>query len=47
MKTTWDIREKETGKIHLTKQMPSLLINDEKMKNPGKVSDTFIVSFFQ
>jgi hypothetical protein len=32
-------------KIHITEQMPSLLINDEKIKDPEKVADVFN-SFF-
>jgi hypothetical protein len=38
--------KKETGKIHLTEQMPSLLINNEKVKDPEKIADVFN-SFFQ
>jgi hypothetical protein len=36
IKTTWNIMEQETEKIlvHATEQMPSLLINDEKIKEP-------------
>jgi hypothetical protein len=30
-----------TGKIHVTEQIPSLLINDEKIKEPEKVADVF------
>jgi hypothetical protein len=30
-----------TGKIHVMEQMPSLLINDEKIKDPEKVADVF------
>jgi len=30
IKTTWNIIKQETGKIHVTEQMPSLLINNEK-----------------
>jgi hypothetical protein len=37
--------KKETGKVHLTKQMPSLLINNEEVKGPEKVADAFS-SFF-
>jgi hypothetical protein len=29
------------GKIHLTKQMPSLLTNNEKVKDPGTVANAF------
>jgi hypothetical protein len=41
IKTAWNIIKRETGKIHLPEQMPSLLINEEKVKGPGKVADTF------
>jgi hypothetical protein len=44
IKTTWNIMNQETGKIHVTGQMPSLLIN-EKIKAPEKVADVFN-SFF-
>jgi len=27
--------------MHVTEQMPSLLINDEKIKDPEKVADVF------
>jgi hypothetical protein len=29
VKTTWNIQKQESGKIHVTEQMPSLLINSE------------------
>jgi hypothetical protein len=46
IKTTWNVKIKqETGKIHVTEQMPSLLINDEAIKVPEKVADVFN-SFF-
>jgi hypothetical protein len=32
--------------MHVTEQMPSLLINNEKKEDPEKVSDVFS-SFFQ
>jgi hypothetical protein len=41
IKTTWNIIKQETGKIHITEQMPSLLINDEKIRDPQKVADVF------
>jgi hypothetical protein len=37
--------KKETGKIHVTEQMPSLLINNKKIKDPEKNADVFN-SFF-
>jgi hypothetical protein len=45
IKTTWSIIKHETGKIHVTEQMPSLLITNEKIKYPEKVADAFN-SFF-
>jgi hypothetical protein len=30
IRTTWNIIKRETGKIHLTEQMPSLLANNKK-----------------
>jgi hypothetical protein len=45
IKTTWDIIKQKTGKIHVTEQMPTLVINDEKIKDPEKVADVFN-SFF-
>jgi hypothetical protein len=41
IKTTWNIIKQETGKIHATEKMSSLLINDEKIKDPKKVADVF------
>jgi hypothetical protein len=31
----------ETGKIHVTEQILSLLINFEKIKDPEKIADVF------
>jgi hypothetical protein len=45
IKTIWNIIKQETGKMHATEQMPSLLINDEKIEDPEKVADIFN-SFF-
>jgi hypothetical protein len=45
IKITWNKIKKESGKIHVTEQMPSLLTKDEKMKDPEKVADV-INSFF-
>jgi hypothetical protein len=41
VKTRWNIIKQGTGKIHVTEQMPSLLINNEKIKDPEKVADVF------
>jgi hypothetical protein len=35
----------ETGKLHLTKQIPSLLINDKKVKNPEVIAASFNTIF--
>jgi hypothetical protein len=32
IKTTWHIIKKETGKVHLLEQVPTLLVNDENLK---------------
>jgi hypothetical protein len=45
MKTTWNIIKQETGKIHVTEQISSLLREDEKIKYTEKVADV-INSFF-
>jgi hypothetical protein len=41
IKTTWNVIKRETGKIHLTEQMASLLTNNEKVKDPGTVANAF------
>jgi hypothetical protein len=41
IKTTWNIVKRDTGKIQLAEQMPSLLINNEKVKDPVTVADAF------
>jgi hypothetical protein len=46
IKTTWNIVKRETGKIHLAEQMPSLLINNEKVKGPVTVANAFNIFFF-
>jgi hypothetical protein len=43
-KTIWTIIKQETGKIHVTDQMPYLLINDEKV-DPKKLLMFSIVSY--
>jgi hypothetical protein len=41
IKTTWNIIKRETGKMHLSEQMPSLLTNNEKVKDLGTVANYF------
>jgi hypothetical protein len=41
IKTTWNKIKQETGKIHVTEQTSSLLINNEKIKGPENVADVF------
>jgi hypothetical protein len=45
IKTMENIIKQETGKVHVTEQMPSFLINSEKIGDPEKVSEVFN-SFF-
>jgi hypothetical protein len=45
IKTNWNTIEHETGKLHLTDQIPSLLINDEKLKDPEVIADAFSTFF--
>jgi hypothetical protein len=45
IKPTLNIIKQETGKIHVTGQMPSLLTKDENMKDPEKVADVFNIFF--
>jgi hypothetical protein len=45
IKTTWNIIRHERGKSHLTEQIPSLLINDEKVKDPKDIADAFNTFF--
>jgi len=41
IRTTWNIINKETGKVHLVEQVPTLLVNDEKLKDPTDVANAF------
>jgi hypothetical protein len=44
--TPWNIiKQQETGKMHVTEQMLSLLINDEKIKDPENAANV-VNSFF-
>jgi hypothetical protein len=45
IKTMWNIVKRETGKIHLSEQMLSLLINNEKVKDPVTVAMPSIFFF--
>jgi hypothetical protein len=39
--------KQKTVKRHVRKQMPSLVINNEKIKDPVTVADVFTTSFLQ
>jgi hypothetical protein len=39
MKTTWNIIKDERRKLHLTEQIPSHVINDEKVNDPEVIAD--------
>jgi len=41
IKITWEIIKKETGKVHSVKEVPTLLVNDEKLKDPTNVAIAF------
>jgi len=41
IRMTWNIINKETGKVHLVEQVPTLLLNDEKLKDPTDVANAF------
>jgi len=40
-KTTWNIIQKETRKVHSVEQVPTLLVNDEKLKDPSNNASAF------
>ena len=39
--TTWNNMKKETGKVHSLEQVPTLLVNDEKLKDPTYIANAF------
>jgi hypothetical protein len=41
VKTTWNIIRKETGKLHPTEQIPSLVVGNEKLKEPKSMANAF------
>jgi len=41
IKTTSSIIKKETGKVHSVEQIPNLLVNDVKLKDPTDVANAF------
>ena len=41
VKTTWNIIKKETGKLHPTEQIPSLVMGNENLKEPESLANTF------
>ena len=41
IKTTLNIIQKETEKVLSVEQVPSLLVNDEKLKDPTNVANAF------
>ena len=40
-KTTWSSIQKETRKVHSVEQLPTLLVNDEKLKDPSNDANAF------
>jgi hypothetical protein len=43
MKTTWNVLviKHNIGKLHQTEHIPSLLIKNEKVKDPGTTANAF------
>jgi len=41
IKTKWNIMKKETGKVNSVEQVPILLVNDEKLKDPTGIANAF------
>jgi hypothetical protein len=44
IKTAWNIIKKETGKMHLTEQMPSLLAKSEKAEDLETAVNNFFLT---
>jgi hypothetical protein len=47
IKTTWNITKCQSGKLHLTEQIPSVLINSEKINDPQIIAYAFNTFFLQ
>jgi hypothetical protein len=45
IRTTWNIVKCESGKLHLTEQVPSVLINSDKVNDPQIIVDAFNTFF--
>jgi hypothetical protein len=43
IKTTWDRVKRETGKVHLTTQIPSPFIDNGKVKDPDTAANAFSI----
>jgi hypothetical protein len=41
IKTTWNIIKKKIGKVRSVEQVPTLLVNSEKLKYPTEVAKAF------
>jgi hypothetical protein len=46
VKTTWNIIKKETRKAHPTEQVPSVVVNNEKLKDPKSMAANACNNFF-
>jgi hypothetical protein len=46
IKTTWNIIKCESGKLHLTEQISSVLSNSGKVNDPQIIADAFNTFFF-
>jgi hypothetical protein len=45
IRTTWNIIKHESGKLQQTEQIPSVLINGDKVKDPEIIADAFNTFF--
>jgi len=41
IRTTWNIIKKETETVHSVEQVPTLLVNDEKLRDPTHMANAF------
>jgi hypothetical protein len=46
-KTAWNIIRQESGKLQRMQQVPSVLINNEKVNDPHKIADVFNIFFLK
>ena len=45
IKTTWNIIQKEMGKVYAVEEVPTLHVNNEQLKDPTKMANAFNTFF--